>query len=184
MLTAACSRSARSQKRQPTWFPHWPTAKGRDTGQGWGRGGGEGRALDATTPYPAPPPTGSWPGGCPPPPLSNSAPGSHAPLAGAAEGCALRRERLFQRRQLLCPAFLQRWNIPPVGLSCSPPSRREWDVPLGRQVGGAVPRLQPEADVQRPPVRGSGVGVLVLMVATVPKRFRVWYKNKYALGSS
>lgn len=27
LLTAACSRSARSQNRQPTWFPHCPTAK-------------------------------------------------------------------------------------------------------------------------------------------------------------
>lgn len=46
LLTAACSRSARSQKRQPTWFPHWPTAKGRDRGrvrQGTANGGGTGR---------------------------------------------------------------------------------------------------------------------------------------------
>lgn len=27
-LTAACSLSARSQKQQPIWFPHWPTAIG------------------------------------------------------------------------------------------------------------------------------------------------------------
>lgn len=55
MLTAACSLSARSQKRQPIWFPHWPTANGEkhgSVGRGgegseWGRGGHTG--LPCTT---------------------------------------------------------------------------------------------------------------------------------------
>jgi hypothetical protein len=34
-LTAACSLSARSQKQQPIWFPHWPTATRKKEEKEW-----------------------------------------------------------------------------------------------------------------------------------------------------
>jgi len=49
LLTAACSRNARSQKRQPTWFPHWPTAKRRDRAQAEPRAAGRLRATQPLT---------------------------------------------------------------------------------------------------------------------------------------
>lgn len=49
LLTAACSRNARSQKRQPTWFPHWPTAKRRDKARAGPGAAGKLRASQPLT---------------------------------------------------------------------------------------------------------------------------------------
>lgn len=125
LLTAACSRSARSQKRQPTWFPHCPTAKGRERhGSGTGRGR-RGGALAATAPYPAPPPTGPWRAAAT---TSAFELGARKPRPPNGRG-----GRAFLTARPPSPRFPPAVERPIRWHTCgrSPPTRREWNIPLG-----------------------------------------------------
>ena len=87
LLTAACSLSARSQKQQPIWFPHWPTVsrKKREQTLGGKKGHSPRRQLGLHPPkeaYPVRPPTGSCFGTASPPHPSPRQPPYSAPTNG------------------------------------------------------------------------------------------------------
>lgn len=87
LLTAACSLSARSQKQQPIWFPHWPTVPRNEREQTLGgKKGHSPRQRLSPHPskeaYPVRPPTGSCFGTASPPHPSPRRPPYSAPTNG------------------------------------------------------------------------------------------------------
>lgn len=106
--------------------------KGRERhGSGTGRGR-RGGALAATAPYPAPPPTGPW----------RAAAAASAFELGARKPRPLngRGGRAFLTTRPPSPRLPPAVERPIRWHTCgrSPPTRREWNIPLGSGEGGCV----------------------------------------------
>ena len=110
LLTAACSLSARSQKQQPIWFPHWPTVprKEREQTLGGKKGHSPRRRMGPHPPkeaYPVRPPTGSCFGTASPQYPSSHRPPYSAPPTGAPQGggAAVSHSAAANRRRRSAP---------------------------------------------------------------------------------